>query len=164
MVDQLLGRLAPDRHELVLFDINRAAVKSTLLLSDPRTLTARLVGDASLPFGLNLITNEHPDSMTVVNRYTPAQSDEITVVPLGLAWPTGVISLSHVALPFPPDDPLYGARPPDDDDVLFLGQMDIKGERGLLRIPADWLLRLRHNPFYAYLEQRTLEWLDVDTG
>ena len=69
-----------------------------------------------------------------------------------------------MALPFPPDDPLYGARPPDDDDVLFLGQMDIKGERGLLRIPADWLLRLRHNPFYAYLEQRTLEWLDVDTG
>ncbi len=162
VVDQLLARLAPDRHELVLFDINRAAVKSTLLVSDPGTLTARLVDDASLPFGLNLITNEHPDSMTVVNRYTPAQSNETTVVPLGLAWPNGVISLSHVALPFPPDDPLYGARPPENDDVLFLGQMDIKGERDLLRIPADWLLRLRHNPFYAYLEQRTLKWVDAD--
>ena len=24
------------------------------------------------------------------------------------------------------------------------------GERGLLLFPADWLLRLRHNPFFAY--------------
>jgi len=29
-------------------------------------------------------------------------------------------------------------------------------------MPADWLMRLRHNPFYVYLEQRTLEWLDVE--
>ena len=26
--------------------------------------------------------------------------------------------------------------------------------------PADWLLRLRHNPFYEYLECRTLELVD----
>jgi alpha-beta hydrolase superfamily lysophospholipase len=162
VVDELLTQLAPDRHELVLFDINRAAVKSTLLVSDPGPLTAELMGDASLPFGLDLITNENPDSTDVVNRHRPALSDETTVTSLGLAWPNGVISLSHVALPFPPDDPLYGERPPDNDDVLFLGQMDIKGERGLLHMPADWLMRLRHNPFYVYLEQRTLEWLDVD--
>jgi hypothetical protein len=64
-----------------------------------------------------------------------------------------------VALPFPLDDPLYGQRPPDNEDVLFLGQMAIQGERGLLILPSDWLLRLRHNPFYAYLEERVLAWL-----
>ena len=58
-----------------------------------------------------------------------------------------MISLSHVALPFPPDDPLYGQRPPDNEDVLFLGQMAIQGERGLLKLSSDWLLRLRHDPF-----------------
>lgn len=41
---------------------------------------------------------------------------------LGLEWPAGVLSLSHVALPFPPDDPLYGRYPPADRDTLFLGQ------------------------------------------
>ena len=53
---------------------------------------------------------------------------------LGLSWPTGVISLSHVALPVSPDDPLYGRRPPEDEDVLFLGEMAMRGERGLLSL------------------------------
>ena len=68
--------------------------------------------------------------------------------------------MSHVALPFSPDDPLYGQRPPGNKDVLFLGQMAIQGERGLLQFPSDWLMRLRHNPFYEYLEARAIEWLD----
>jgi alpha-beta hydrolase superfamily lysophospholipase len=160
VVDRLLGRLAPHRHELVLFDINRTAVKSTLIVSDPGLLDRRLVGDDSLPFGFDLVTNESADSMAVESRYAPPLSSETTVVPLGLAWPAGVISLSHVALPIPPDDPLYGEQPPEDENLLFLGQMDLKGERGLLRIPTDWLMRLRHNPFYDYLERRSLAWIE----
>jgi len=70
-----------------------------------------------------------------------------------------------VALPFPPDDPpLYGQRPPGNEAVLFLGQMAIQGERGLMKISSDWLLRLRHNPFYDYLERRVLEWVDAAGG
>ena len=42
--------------------------------------------------------------------------------------------------------------------------MAIQGERGLLEIPADWMLRLRYNPFYDYLESRTLEWVDNAGG
>jgi len=161
VVDQLLGRLAPHRHELVLFDINRAAVKSTLLIQDPGQLDLQLVGDDTLPFGFDLVTNEHADSMAVVSRYAPPLSSEARVVHLGQSWPDGVISLSHVALPIPHDDPLYGARPPDNEDLLFLGQMELKGERGLLRIPSDWLMRLRHNPFYEYLEGRALSWIET---
>jgi hypothetical protein len=40
--------------------------------------------------------------------------------------------------------------------------MEILGERGLMKISSDWLLRLRHNPFYDYLERRVLEWV-IDT-
>jgi hypothetical protein len=76
---------------------------------------------------------------------------------LNLDWPRGVISLSHVALPFPPDDPLYGALPPIDSKAVFLGQMAIKGEKKLLLFPSDWLLRLRYNPFYDFLKSRTVE-------
>ena len=68
-------------------------------------------------------------------------------------------SLSHVALPFPPDDPLYGRHPPENKGELFLGTQALQGERGVLRVPDNFLLRLRHNPFYEYLEERTLNWL-----
>jgi hypothetical protein len=55
---------------------------------------------------------------------------------------------------------LYGQQPPDNSDAIFLGQMAIKGERGLLKISYDWLLRLRNNPFFDFLERRTQEWLN----
>jgi hypothetical protein len=70
-----------------------------------------------------------------------------------------MISLSHVALPFPPDDPLYGVRPPETEEKIFLGQIAVQGERGLLKFPESFLLRLRYNPFYAMVETRVLEWL-----
>jgi hypothetical protein len=38
--------------------------------------------------------------------------------------------------------------------------MAVLGERGLLILPYDWLLRIRNNPFYAYLEARVLAWMD----
>jgi len=161
VVDRLLGRLDPHRHELVLFDINRCEAQSILLFTDPRALTIRLVGDGSLPFAVTLVTNEGPESPVVVaRRQAPFSSEFSETEPLGLSWPAGVISLSHVALPFPPDDPLYGRRPPESENVLFLGEMAIQGERGLLTLPLDWLLRLRYNPFYDYLEARVLAWVE----
>jgi hypothetical protein len=75
-----------------------------------------------------------------------------------------VISLSHVALPILPDDPLYGRRPPENQGLLFLGEMAMRGERGLLSLPSEWLLRLRYNPFYEVLERRVLEWFDAANG
>ncbi|NGP53173.1 alpha/beta fold hydrolase [Thioalkalivibrio sp. XN8] len=162
VVQRLLGRLAGGRHELVLFDINRYAAKSILTAVDPRSLSMQVAGNPGLPFAVTLVTNEHEDSPSVVARRQPPRSAATgPAEPLGLAWPAGVISLSHVALPFPPDDPLYGQRPPESEDLLFLGQMAIQGERGLLLFPADWLLRLRHNPFYPYLEARALDWISA---
>jgi hypothetical protein len=86
-------------------------------------------------------------------------SNDITSEPLGVSWPVGTISLSHIAMPFRPDDPLYGRTRPPGSDIVFLGERAIQGERGLLKFPVDWLLRLRHNPFYDYLESRIFEWV-----
>ena len=159
VVDNLLALLAPRRHELVLFDINRSAVKSMLLVSDPGPLTNRLLADDKLPFAVAFVTNESPQSSAVVvRRKAPFSADASDAERLNLAWPTGVISLSHVALPIPPDDPLYGQRPPENKDILFLGEMAMQGERGLLKLPGNWLLRMRYNPFYKVIERRVLEW------
>jgi len=160
VVDRLLGRLPDNGNELVLFDINRFAVHSILLVSDPGPITNRLMLDASLPFGITLIANEDPASSAVVSRYKPPFTEKAELaIPLDLEWPQGIISLSHVALPFSPDDPLYGQFRPQQKGVLYLGQIAIRGERGLLKLSNDWLLRLRFNPFYAVLENRVIEWV-----
>ncbi|MFO1129339.1 MAG: alpha/beta fold hydrolase [Rhodospirillales bacterium] len=161
VVDNLLDHLPPEKGELVLFDLNRRDVSSTVIIADPGPLTARLMASDKLPFALTLIANQGSDSAQVVNRHKPALSTEISVEPLETSWPTGIISLSHIALPFPPDDPLYGEQRPEGSDLVFLGQIPVQGERGLLLFPADWLLRLRHNPFYAFLEAETIAWVDA---
>jgi len=159
VVDGLLGLLKAERHELVLFDVNRLAAASVLQVYDPSSLTSSLIGDPGLPFAITLVTNENADSLDVVARLKPPFSAEfVATEPLGMSWPASVLSLSHVALPFPPDDPLYGQHPPDDAQIIFLGQLAIQGERGLFALSPDWLLRLRHNPFYAYLEVRAIAW------
>jgi alpha-beta hydrolase superfamily lysophospholipase len=165
VVDRLLARLPANRNELVLFDINREAIKSVLLVSDPGPLTAQLMARPDLPFAIRLIANESPETEAVVEHFKPPHAAGISrTMPLSVDWPQGVISLSHVALPFSPHDPLYGRYPPEERDRLFLGQAEIRGERGLLRISSDWLLRLRYNPFYEVLERRTLNWLSGGDG
>lgn len=165
VVDRLLNLLEPGRHELVLFDINRSAAKSILLVADLAAMTSRMMNDDQLPFAVTVVGNRDPHGAAVVaRRKEPFSATVSNMQPVDLAWPRGVISLSHVALPFPPDDPLYGAQPPDDPTVLFLGSLPIQGERGLFALSSDWLLRLRHNPFYAYLEQCTLGWIENHTN
>ncbi|MGB5999479.1 MAG: alpha/beta hydrolase [Thermoanaerobaculia bacterium] len=160
VVDNLLEHLAPGRHELVLYDINREKINTSVLVADPGPLTARLMANDDLPFALTLITNEHSESAAIVHRRKASMSAEVLLEAVDASWPAGMISLSHIALPFPPDDPLYGRGPAPSEDTIFLGQMDVRGERGLLRFPTDWLMRLRHNPFYDYQQSRVLEWLD----
>jgi hypothetical protein len=165
VVDNLLARLPAGRKELVLFDINRnAAIKATLLVSDPAPLTDRLMADESLPFEVTFNTNENPQSASVVAHYkAPFARAKSDAESLGLSWPRGMVFLSHVVLAFPPDDPLYGRVPPRNGDRVFLADMALTGGRGLVRLPADWLLRQRYNPFYSYLQTRVLQWI-VDAG
>ena len=161
VVDRLLMHLTPSRHELVLFDINRFAANSNILIADPGPLTGRLMSDDELPFALTLVGNTNADSRAVsVHHKIPYSADTSHSESLGVEWPAGVFSLSHVALPFPAQDPLYGRYAPADRNQLFLGQQPVQGERGLFKISGDFLLRLRHNPFYDYLEQRVVAWIE----
>jgi hypothetical protein len=72
-----------------------------------------------------------------------------------------VYSLAHIALPFPADDPLYGGEPVGEDFALRLGRLAMRGERGVLRIPASDMLRQRWNPFYPYLKKKVLDFVDL---
>lgn len=163
LIDRLFSKLAPEGHALVLFDINRAADAQPLLVSDPGPLTQQLLANPALDFDLTLLTNSSPDSIALVAIHKRPHQDGTERRPLALQWPLEVISLAHVALPFPPDDPVYGSKPNPDSTLLHLGDLDIQGERGLLVVPAGQLLRLRHNPFFDYLSQRVLQFVNTET-
>ena len=161
IVDNLLSLLTPRRHELVLFDVNRYAKKASLLIDDPGPLTDRMLGDDSLSFALTVITNRDNQTRDVIARRKEAFSGDVVNLELaGLTWPNDVFSLSHVALLFPPDDPLYGSEPPVGDDTLHLGDIPLRGERDLNKISGEWLLRMRYNPFYEVLESQVIAWLE----
>ena len=72
--------------------------------------------------------------------------------PIGLSWPAEMFSLSHIALPFPEDDPLYGARGDGAErGGLSLGRLTPRGEKDVLIVPIDALMRVSWNPFFPYL-------------
>jgi len=154
VIDSLLDRLAPDGHELVVFDVNRLSVVQPMLVADPAPLTRRLLAQAHRPFALTLITNASAGTLQVAERRSPALGAPATERPLDLSWPRNVFSLSHVALPFPPDDPLYGYAAPVSSRHVQLGRIEIRGENGVLNVPNWMLTRQRSNPFHSYLVER----------
>ncbi|MGB5992532.1 MAG: alpha/beta fold hydrolase [Desulfobacterales bacterium] len=159
LIEGLFDRLPQGDHELVLFDINRLAANNPLVNTGPRDKIAALLDKPMLSYRLSLVSNESASSrkVAVYQRYT--EGSEKNVFPLSLAWPAGVYSLSHVALPFAPDDPLYGGDDAEKSPGIQIGNVVLKGENGVLRINPASLLRLHWNPFYDYLEQRVLKFM-----
>jgi hypothetical protein len=109
-----------------------------------------------------VLTNESQESNVIAIKYRRAGQSTIDVVVTDMEWPKASYSLSHVALPIPAGDPLYGGQPAEKSPGVSLGKLALYGERGLLRIPASDLLRQRWNPFYAYLELRVHDFLDLE--
>ena len=103
------------------------------------------------------------DSQDVIIRKKRAGERGITDRPTDFTWPEKLYSLSHVALPTPANDPLYGRGGPVSSPGIHLGDLDFRGERGVLQVPASSLMRLQWNPFYPYIEQRMLEFVHLNT-
>jgi len=70
-----------------------------------------------------------------------------------------VFSLSHVAVPIPPTDPVYGTAEATAKSGLPLGSLTMRGERGALTISDSMFIRQRNNPFYPFMEDHMVKWL-----
>ena len=162
LINNLLARLPSSTHQLVLYDINRNVDIEDMLVSDPMTVFSPLLNRADPGFDLTVVTNEREGSNRVVAiRNKPDQEGPMTSTHIS-EWPAGIFSLSHVALPFPPDDPVYGGPSAGESPGIQLGNLDMRGERGVLRITGTGLLRLRWNPFFDHLQSRTLEFMHLE--
>jgi len=164
LIGNLFDRLPAGGHELILFDVNRMAHIAPIINWNPDAFDRVLQSSPEWKFTLGLVTNKSPGTLDVLLSLKKYGQDGSVERDIGLSWPRGVYSLSHVALPFPAHDPLYG-RGGDEGDpgIIQIGNAAMRGEKGALRIPASEMLRMRWNPFYPFVEQMTMEFLDLES-
>lgn len=156
-------KFQPHKNELVIFDINRHQNYLPITRSASTELFTRLFVDANPKnYDLVRIGNTNPYSHQVSEWRRPTGSSDEKEIPLTLEFPRGVFSLSHIALPFPINDPTYGLEPDESEFYgIRLGNLNFRGERNTLALAADTNQRLNANPFYSYMEKRIDEWLET---
>jgi alpha-beta hydrolase superfamily lysophospholipase len=161
-IHRFYNKLKNAGSELVVFDINRFDKLAPFLPSADADPLKRLQARSDLPYRLTVITNGSPDSEVVRQQTQAPRTPLVDSTPLSMFWPPGVYSLAHVAIPFPPDDPVYGGQTNVKARYhgLPLGRLHPRGETGLLTVSVGQLMRLRHNPFFPYMEERVVEEVD----
>jgi alpha-beta hydrolase superfamily lysophospholipase len=152
VVNKLFDYLQDDRHELVLFDVNRFSEIRMMFNNEHMMLIDELREAKDQNFSVTLVTNVDSGKEEVVA--ITKSDDTMTENRLNYSWPTQVYSLSHVAVPIRPDDPLYGGNSSESVYGINLGSLVPRGEKNVLGISKELLMRLRYNPFFGYMQDR----------
>jgi len=159
VIDNLFNRLpkaAKRKHTLVLFDINHNFDRNNIVKASVSENLQHLRNTTIKDnYTFELISNIHTNDRHV-KRIVNHQETES----LPYQWTKGLYSLSHLALPFSPNDPLYGNENAPKSPGIQLGHLAIYGETNVLQISSSALLRQRWNPFHAYVKQRVLTFLE----
>jgi alpha-beta hydrolase superfamily lysophospholipase len=160
ILSALYAHLPANGSELVLFDVNRSVKFGPLLRSSADTALSRILPGGPQTYRTVIITNrDDAQSQAIpgetVERAIEAGATTEQTRPLDLSYPAGLYSLSHVAIPFPMTDSLYGMTPDRTEDFgLSLGTLAPRGERNVLIASLDALMRASSNPFFPYMLQR----------
>ncbi len=152
VIDNLFRVLPANGSELVLFDLNHEAMAGPLLRPGSAAVMERaLAGNRG--FTLTLVTSSAADAALMEARSFVAGADPVRV-PLPQSYPRDMYSLSHVALPFPMHDPVYGLAPAEESYGVRLGMLAVRGERDALVVGVETLMRAMCNPFFDYQLER----------
>lgn len=155
VLDVLHQNLPDNGSELVLFDINRAVNFRALFRHSSDRALSHLLATPQRAYTTTIVKNASSESMNMIASTHLAHLTTADVQPLNVRYPRDVFSLSHVALPFPVHDSLYGSEPYEPNHYgLSLGVLRVRGERAVLLADMDSLMRITSNPFYPYLIER----------
>lgn len=162
LIYNVFDQLPENGHQLVLFDINRSEIIQHFIIDSERDLLDELEKKAPAKYEYTLVTNRDEQSNDVQSRTRVAGAMGPVTIDLPYEWPDGVYSLSHVAIPFRPTDSRYGAYSEDGlSNPGSFNNLAPRGEQAILAIPLGRLMRLRYNPFFGYVEYRTLQFCKV---
>jgi alpha-beta hydrolase superfamily lysophospholipase len=161
IIGHLHDRLPKNGSALVLFDFNRHARLDAFIRPEDHTLIARLFERRPRDYRITLVTNARADTLEVAARDVAPGSTTPVDAPLGLEWSRDLFSLSHVALPFSTSDPVYGSLAVEGaTGPVALGLLSPRGERSVLTVPVEVLMRVSSNPFFPYLAERLSAWVN----
>ncbi len=157
LITVLFDRLTSDFSELFLFDINRVHWFENLFnLSFERKVLPKLAR-SDLPYRLSVLKNAEAGSERVVVQTRDGES--WVVQETEMSWPRETVSLSHIAVPIPPEDSIYGTAEATARSGLPLGSLSLRAEPSALLISNSLFVRCRHNPFYKFMEDHVVKWL-----
>lgn len=163
VVTGLFERLPSGKgHELIVFDVNRYFEAQGLITK--AIDLERLISGPPKAYTVGMVSNRDTAGFDAVLRSRPAGAESVITSELALSWPDDVYSLSHIALPFSPDDPLYGDDPLSQNPGIRLGRLALHGENGALSIPPTMMTRQRWNPFHVFMTQRIGEFVRERVG
>lgn len=163
VIDRFLTHLPSNKAELILFDVNRLQPLEPFIAQRHRPFLKALKSNSQLPFKFTLLTNQSAHQREIEARSRTAESSDWQIETLPYSWPADIYSLSHVAIPFPANDPIYGEvdqQKNSSQGLPLLGQLSARGERGTFVVSMDQLQRLRYNPFFGYIESRLDTFID----
>jgi alpha-beta hydrolase superfamily lysophospholipase len=157
LITALFDRLTAPINELFLVDINRMEQFANLFNRSFEHSIFPKLQRTDLPYNLSLLRNVNPDSRQITLQTRNGQS--LQEVETDMSWPAGVVSLSHLAVPIPPEDPIYGTKEATAASGLPLGTLSLRTEPSALLISNSLFFRCRNNPFYHFMEDHTVRWL-----
>ena len=148
----------------MLFDVNQVSGIAVFMQPADRSLVQTLLERAPRKYRRVVVTNTSADTRDVESR-TAEPGVKVGARALGLAWPPEMFSLTHVAIPFAPNDPFYGIdRSGGLAGLLPLGRLSPRGERAVLTMGTERLMRLSSNPFFPFVAERIAQWVALDAG
>jgi alpha-beta hydrolase superfamily lysophospholipase len=162
IVTNLYSRLKANGSELVVYDVNRSSTVLHLMNKVPIDPAAWLEAVAPLSYGVTIIRNRDRHGPEIARLSLAAGETMPSADNTDMAWPEGFYSMSHIAVPFRTDDPVYGDGSAADDPerrVVF-GNLAPRGEEGVLRLKSAYFLRTRYNPFFSYQAEHLRNWLE----
>ncbi len=158
IISNLYERLPGNNNTLILYDINNR-YSSNFLIKEHFVKTIKELRNTPIHtnYSFEVITdlNSTKGTVALIKNHQNIQE-------LDLSWPLGIYSLSHVALPFSKNDPLYGNVDAPESPGIALGHLAGYGEKMVLQISPSVLLRQRWNPFHNYTQKRVLDFLGLE--
>jgi alpha-beta hydrolase superfamily lysophospholipase len=149
--------IGTSKDELFVYDINRMyadLMKKEVLHIDPRNIEFTQEDAPKLHILINNLKFDSIHGPIACGVYEKLKNDSLVDVYPNhhSAWPIEFFAMSHVAVPIAPDNRAYG-------QFSTLGQLTVKGERDVLLIYSDDLLRIRYNPFFDLMSREISDFI-----
>ena len=155
---EMYEKLATSRDELFLFDVNR--VYDNLMRKDVRQRK---------PEEIRFNKDDRPvvrilhNNLVLDTVYGPIAAGVYELMDDGslkdvypdahTTWPLEFFAISHIAVPIAPANKAYGR-------FSTLGRLSVHGERGVLVMSSEDLMRVRFNPFFDLMKKEIYGFLD----